>query len=328
MKTYEPETKATPRTTAKALSSSRSLRREQAAPGGAQHGQAPPTRLVERAPSARARARGSVRAARRRRGRRRGRPPGRSSCAAPGSWLTMTTVWPWVSTTRRRKPSTSAPDVESRLPVGSSAKTIVGPAHQRPGARHPLLLATGQLARPVAEPVAQPHGVDDLVEPRRVGRRPAMADGSRMFSCAVRVGTRLKAWKTNPIRSRRSSVRCFSLRVVEVDAPDPDVPRGRVVEPGGAVHQGRLARAGLAHDRGELTGIQVEGDVVEGDDPGLTGAVDLAQALDPGGGQALTGWLAGALASVMGVLRCGPGCGRGGRAGARTCRDRLLPHQR
>jgi hypothetical protein len=30
------------------------------------------------------------------------------------------------------------------------------------------------------------------------------------FSCAVKVGTRLKAWNTNPIRSRRSSVMALS----------------------------------------------------------------------------------------------------------------------
>ena len=33
-----------------------------------------------------------------------------------------------------------------------------------------------------------------------------------MFSCAVRVGIRLKAWKTNPIRSRRNAVSALSLR--------------------------------------------------------------------------------------------------------------------
>ena len=36
--------------------------------------------------------------------------------------------------------------------------------------------------------------------------RPAMRDGSRMFSSAVSVGSRLKAWKMKPMRSRRSRV--------------------------------------------------------------------------------------------------------------------------
>ena len=75
--------------------------------------------------------------------------------AATGSWVTITMVWPWSSTLRRSSSSTSAPDVESRLPVGSSAKTIVRPAHQRPGHRDPLLLAAGELVGPVVEPVAR-----------------------------------------------------------------------------------------------------------------------------------------------------------------------------
>ena len=38
----------------------------------------------------------------------------------------ITTVWPWSETLARSSSRTSAPDRESRLPVGSSAKTIVG----------------------------------------------------------------------------------------------------------------------------------------------------------------------------------------------------------
>ena len=45
--------------------------------------------------------------------------------------------------------STSAPVRESRLPVGSSAKTTVGPGDQRAGDRDALLLAAGQLGGPV-----------------------------------------------------------------------------------------------------------------------------------------------------------------------------------
>ena len=67
-----------------------------------------------------------------------------------------------------------------------------------------------------------------------------------MFSAAVSVGTRLKDWNTNPIRSRRSSVRSASvsrpisswptnalpdvgasspaMQCMSVDLPDPDGP--------------------------------------------------------------------------------------------------------
>lgn len=77
--------------------------------------------------------------------------------------------------------------------------------------------------------------------------------GSVMFSEAVSVGTRLKDWKTKPMRSRRSRVSCLSLRVersvsptkvepsltesspamqcMRVDFPDPEGPMMAVNSP-------------------------------------------------------------------------------------------------
>ena len=72
-----------------------------------------------------------------------------------------------------------------------------------------------------------------------------------MFSSAVRVGTRLKAWNTKPIRSRRSRVRSLSFSVVRSASPMKTLPRGGRVQAGHAVHEGRLARARRAHDGGE-----------------------------------------------------------------------------
>ena len=48
-------------------------------------------------------------------------------------------------------------------------RSDLGPAGQRPGDGHALLLAAGQLARPVLQPVAQADRVDDRVEPLLVG---------------------------------------------------------------------------------------------------------------------------------------------------------------
>ncbi len=45
-----------------------------------------------------------------------------------------------------------------------------------------------------------------------------------MFSSAVRVGTRLNAWNTKPIRSRRSRVRSLSFMVVRSDSPMKTLP--------------------------------------------------------------------------------------------------------
>ena len=47
-----------------------------------------------------------------------------------------------------------------------------------------------------------------------------------MFCRAVSIGSRLNDWKTKPIRSRRSSVSCLSLKAVSSVAPrrtEPDV---------------------------------------------------------------------------------------------------------
>ena len=75
---------------------------------------------------------------------------------------------------------------------------------------------------------------------------PAIWSGSRMFSSAVSVGSRLKNWKMNPMLWRRSSVSFLSLSsaisvpsidtvpvvgrssparmCMSVDLPDPDGP--------------------------------------------------------------------------------------------------------
>ena len=79
-----------------------------------------------------------------------------------------------------------------------------------------------------------------------------------MFSSAVRVGIRLKAWKTKPIFSRRSVVRALSLSPDRAGAVDHRLAGGRGVERGQAVHQRGLARARGTHDRGELPGVQVD----------------------------------------------------------------------
>ena len=204
--------------------------------------------------------------------------------AATGSWVTITIVWPNSSTLRRRKPSTSALLVLSRLPVGSSAKTIDGLADQRPGARDPLLLAARHLARPVAEPVAQPDGVDDLVEPGRVGL--AAGEGQRQQDVLLRGQRRDQVERledeADPLPPQRGER--LVLEPGQLDAVDDGLAAGRGVERGQAVHQRRLAGARGPHDGGELAGVEVDGHAVEGADLGLALAVDLHQVAGAGGG--------------------------------------------
>ena len=169
----------------------------------------------------------------------------------------MTIVWPSSATDRRRKPSTSAPLRESRLPVGSSAKMTSRPGDQRPGAGHPLLLAAGQLGRPVLEPVAQVDRGDHRVEPGlvrlaagdRQRQRDVLLGGQRrqqvelledeadlvpaqLRSAACRdPGSRSPPMNTSPEVGRSSPAR----QCINVDLPDPDGPMIAVNSPAGKV---------------------------------------------------------------------------------------------
>ena len=148
------------------------------------------------------------------------------------------------------------------------------------------------------------------------GLRPAMSIGSVMFSIAVSVGSRLKAWKMKPTASRRSRVSRLSSRRRDVGVADEDGAAGGVVEPGEAVHQGRLAGAGRPHDGGELAAREVDGDGVERDDLGVARAVDLGQ-VDGAARRAAVG---------LGQWRCSSRltpCAGGCRAHRRTEADRF-----
>ena len=100
--------------------------------------------------------------------------------------------------------SSSAPDRESRFPVGSSAKTISG---RLTSARAP---ATRCCCPPESSDGRWPSrsrdadGVHDLVEPGAVDVPARDVQRQRDVLDAVSVGTRLNAWNTNPTLSRRS----------------------------------------------------------------------------------------------------------------------------
>ena len=163
---------------------------------------------------------------------------------------------------------------ESRLPVGSSAKTTVGLRDERPGDRDALLLAARELGRAVLEPVrrARPRSISSSNHSRS-GFSPAIESGSVMFSSAVSIGRRLKNWKMKPMCSRRSFVRSVSDSFVMSVSVDRDRPRGRLVEPGEDVHQRRLSRARRAHDRRQPAARDVERDAAERVHGGLALAV-------------------------------------------------------
>jgi hypothetical protein len=63
----------------------------------------------------------------------------------------------------------------------------------------------------------------------------------------------------------------------QLDPVDLDAAGARLVEAGEDVHERRLARAGRAHDRGQMAAGDRERDTSEGVDCGLAGAVAAAE---------------------------------------------------
>ena len=104
-----------------------------------------------------------------------------------------------------------------------------------------------------------------------------------MFSRAVSVGTRLNAWKTKPIRSRRSSVIALSSsepRSTSAESTSPEVSRSRPARQCSSVDlpdpDGPMIAVNCA-------GREVRGDPVERPDRRRAGAVDLDAADDARG---------------------------------------------
>ena len=85
---------------------------------------------------------------------------------------------------------------------------------QRPRDRDPLPFAAGQRGRREVHPVAEPDPVQRPPGPRHPFPRghPDVHHRSATFSSTVRWSSRWNAWKTNPIRSPRSTARRRSRR--------------------------------------------------------------------------------------------------------------------
>ena len=89
-------------------------------------------------------------------------------CATSTSWVTTTSDDPDCRVTPVRCRMTSADVPWSSAPVGSSANTTPGDGDHRPGDRHPLRLAAGQLPGPSPLEPLEPQ---DREQRRRLGHR-------------------------------------------------------------------------------------------------------------------------------------------------------------
>ena len=164
--------------------------------------------------------------------------------------------------------------------VGEDDRRAAG---ERPGHGDPLLLPARQLGRSVVEPLAQVDGADHVVEPAPLG--VAAGEGQRQRD-VLEGGERRDEverleHEADPVAPEAGQPPLG--QGAELDPLDEGLAGGQRVEAGGAVHQRRLARARRSHDRREPTGREADRDVVEGDDRGVVGAVDLAGADGAGG---------------------------------------------
>ena len=143
--------------------------------------------------------------------------------------------------------------------MGSSASSSSGCEQQRAGDRDALLLAARQLGRAVLGAVAEPDPVEQLAARAARARRrarPAISAGSSTFSSAVSERQQVEeledeadvvAAQPGQLARRRGR---RSAR-----PPTATVPLGRRLERAEDVQQRALARAGRAHDRDELAGL-------------------------------------------------------------------------
>ena len=219
-------------------------------------------------------------------------------------------AWSWVTRTRgragrARSASATARRVSSRSPAsreenGSSSRTTRGLGGQRPGQRHPLLLAAGQLVRqPRAAPASQPDQVEQLVAPGR--RRAAAARGRPKLMLAGDVQVREQrallgheADRGGAAAARRGPAPATTR------SPSADRAGVRVVEAGDQPQQGGLAAAGRPEHRGQAAARDVEVD------PGSTGVApkDLVRPLTVEGGHAVIDLRASRVSRSARAARC------------------------
>ena len=184
--------------------------------------------------------------------------------ATSGSWVMSTTVRP-SSLSRAKMRSTSSVERESRLPVGSSARIIVG-----------FVTSARATATRCCWPPESSDGlmVNALCHPdrgERLLRAPAArvpvdaGVGERQFH--VREGGRardeVEALKDEADLAVAQVGEIVLVHVAHVDAVDQVAPAGRQVEAAEDVHQRALAAAGAAHDRDEVASLDPQGDLAQ-----------------------------------------------------------------
>ena len=135
----------------------------------------------------------------------------------------------------------------------------LGLADQRPGDRHPLLLAAGELRGAVAGAVAEADRGQRLARPRRA--EPPAREPRRQRD-VLRGGQRaeqVEGLKDEPEPlAAQPRQRPLAQRARARASPRKHPAGGRPVQPGGGLQQRRLAGARRPHHGGERAALEVE----------------------------------------------------------------------
>ena len=211
------------------------------------------------------------------------------------------------------------------------------PAHQRPRAGHALLLAAGELAGPVLEPLAEVQDLDHLVPPL-LRRLPAgQVQRQQDVLLGGQRGQQVEGLEDEADPAAAQQGQGLVVQLGQLHPADLHRAGRGGVQAGQAVHQRGLAGSGRAHDRGELPLAEADGDAVQRADGGGAGAVGLDEVAGQDRVAALGGRWASRNARVVadmenpsgkrgvGAAGCGVGaascgccwCGRAGLPGPR-----------
>ena len=151
--------------------------------------------------------------------------------------------------------------------------------HERAGDRDALLLAAGELHRPVMGAVREADAAERLQGALAAGPAVEARIDHRQFDIAEGVDARqqvelLEHEADLAVAQARQAV---GVEALDRRAGEPVVAAGRPIEAADQVHEGGLARAGRPHDGDEIARLDVERHAVERHDAAGVEVVDPAE---------------------------------------------------
>ena len=149
--------------------------------------------------------------------------------------------------------------------------------HERSGTGHALDLSAGELGGPVGQAVLEADGVDHLVEALPVDLLAGDIQGQGDVLRRREGGDQVEGLEDEADALAAQTGEATLAHGGDHVSVEHDLPGGHRVQARQAVHEGGLAGAGGAHDRGEAGSGDVDVDGVERCDGARSAAVDLGE---------------------------------------------------